>query len=49
MEEISQILTIMGIGIPVLSGIGLFMIKKLIDLGERVSNLEGRHKEIDER
>ena len=49
MEELTQILTILGIGIPVLSGIGLFMIRKLMDLGERVANLEGRHKEIDER
>ena len=40
MEEMKQLLFVLGIGIPVLSGIGLFMIKKMINLIERVSVLE---------
>lgn len=48
MEEIKQILYIMGLGIPALITIGLFATKVLMDLNRRVSFLEGRHKEQDE-
>lgn len=49
MEEITQILFLIGMGIPVLTTIGLFMIKQLMDLNKRVSRLEGRHQELDKK
>lgn len=48
MDETKQILFILGIGIPIISTIGLFMIKEIIDVKVRVGFLEGRHKEEDE-
>lgn len=38
---------IMGLGVPVLTAIGLFMIKGLTDLNKRVGRLEGKHSILD--
>lgn len=47
MEEMKQILVLIGIGIPTLGAIGLFMIKKIMTLSEKVARLEGIHHESE--
>ncbi len=49
MEQITILLLIVGLAIPITSSIGLFMIKSLNDLCQRVSRLEGRHQEMDKK
>lgn len=47
MEEMRQILFLIGVAFPTLGAIGLFMIKTIMDVSKRVATLEGRHIEID--
>lgn len=47
MEELKQILVVMGVGIPSIVTIGLFMLKKMITMSEDISFLKGIHHELD--
>jgi len=47
MESMTIVLAFIGFFTPVLTAIGLFMIKGLIDLNKRVGNLEGKHSILD--
>ena len=40
MEEMKQLLFILGAGIPTIGAIGLFMIKKIMDMSEDIAALK---------